>query len=149
MTLPNWEQDEATRLAARDLAGTAVVEHLGAGRDVVMAQYFGRLGYIVLLEAVAREHGATFVEVVLAMDAAHAIDRFRARRRALTERGEAHPERDIGEGDVEAFIVDAVDRLTRLPAARPNSRIIPVELAASEDEIYRRLCFVLGEPGQP
>ena len=47
MTLPNWEKDEATRLVARDLAGAAVVEHLGAGRDVVMAQYFGRLGYIV------------------------------------------------------------------------------------------------------
>ena len=25
-------------------------QHLDAGRDVVMAQYFGRLGYIVLLE---------------------------------------------------------------------------------------------------
>lgn len=54
MTLPNWEQDEATRLAARDLAGAAVVEHVGAGRDVVLAQCFGRLGYIVLLEDVAR-----------------------------------------------------------------------------------------------
>ena len=50
MTLPNWEKDEATRLVARDLAGAAVVEHLDAGRDVVMAQYFGRLGYIVLLD---------------------------------------------------------------------------------------------------
>jgi hypothetical protein len=114
-----------------------------------MAQYFGRLGYIVLLEAVAREHGARFVEVVLAIDAAHAIGRFRACRRALAGRGEAHPERDIAEADVEAFIVDAVDRLTRLPAARPNSRIIPVELAASEDEIYCRLWSVLGEQGEP
>src|SRR5918995_3831971 len=61
MTLPNWEKDEATRLAAAELAGAAIVEHLGAGRDVVMAQYFGRLGYIVLLEDVAREQGATFV----------------------------------------------------------------------------------------
>ena len=149
MTLPNWEKDEATRLAARDLAGAAVVEHLGAGRDVVMAQYFGRLGYIVLLEDVAREHGATFVEVILATDAALAIDRFRARRRAMTERGELHPERDIADADVEAFILDAVDRLTRLPTARPESRIIPVELEASEDEIYRRLRSVLGEKGQP
>ncbi len=148
MTMPNWEQDEATRLAARDLAGTAVVEHLGAGRDVVMAQCFGRLGYIVLLEAVAREHGATFVEVLLAIDAAHAIDRFRARRRAMTERGETHPERDIAEADVEAFIIDAVNRLTRLPTARPKSRIIPVEPEASEDAIYRRLRSILGEKGR-
>lgn len=149
MTLPNWEQDEATRLVARDLAGAAVVEHLGAGRDVVMAQYFGRLGYIVLLQDVAREHGARFVEVILATDAALAIDRFRARRRAMTERGEHHPERDIADADVEAFIRDAVDRLARLPTARPESQIVPVAVEASEDEMYRRLLSVLGEKGQP
>ena len=128
MTLTNWEKDEATRLVARDLAGAAVVDHLGAGRDVVMAQYFGRLGYLVLLEDLARVHGATFVEVILATGAALAIERFRARRRAMTERDERHPERDIADGDVEAFILDAVDRLTRLPTARPESRIVPVAL---------------------
>src|SRR5215203_1579293 len=134
MTLRNWEKDEATRLVARDLAGAAVVDHLGAGRDVVMAQYFGRLGYLVLLEDLAREHGATLVEVILATGAALAIERFRARRRAMTERGERHPERDIADGDVEAFILDAVDRLTRLPTARHESRIVPVAREASEDE---------------
>jgi predicted kinase len=149
MTLPNWEQDEATRLAARDLAGVAVTEHLGAGRDVVMAQYFGRLGYIVLLEDVAREHGATFVEVILATGAALAIDRFRARRRAMTERGEHHPERDIADADVDSFILDAVDRLTRLVTARPGSQVIPVERWTSEEEVYRRLRSVLGEENQP
>lgn len=149
MTLPNWETDAATRLTARDLAGVAVVEHLDAGRDVVMAQYFGRLGYIVLLEDVAREHGATFVEVILATGSALAIDRFRTRRRALAERGEHHPERDIADVDVEPFILDAVDRLTRLVMVRPDSQVIPVELDAPEDEIYRRLRSVLGEKHQP
>jgi predicted kinase len=145
MTLPNWEEDEATRLVARDLAGAAIVEHLGAGRDVVMAQYFGRLGYIALLDDLAREYDATFVEVILTMDGASAIDRFRARRRAMIERGERHPERDIADVDVEVFIQDAVERLTRLPTARPESLVIPVDLAASEDDIYRRLLAVLGE----
>jgi len=145
MTLPNWENDEATRRVASDLAGAAVVQHLDAGRDVVMAQYFGRLGYIVLLEDLAREHDATFVEVILATSAALAIDRFRARRRAMNELGEHHPERDIADTDVEAFILDAVDRLTRLPTARPASRIVPVALDTTEDEIYRRLLSVLGE----
>jgi hypothetical protein len=93
--------------------------------------------------------GATFVEVILATDAPVAIDRFRARRRAMTERGERHPERDIADTDVEAFILDAVDRLTRLPTARPESRIVPVALGASEDEIYRRLLSVLGEIAWP
>ena len=149
MTLPDWETDEATRLTARELAGAAVVEHLGAGRDVVMPQYFGRLGYIVLLDGVAREHGATFVEVILATSADLAVDRFRARRRAMTDRGEHHPERDIADADVELFISDAVDRLTRLPAARPRSHVIPVEPEASEDDVYRRLCSILGEADQP
>ena len=149
MTLPNWEKDEATRLAAAELAGAAIVDHLAAGRDVVMAQYFGRLGYIVLLEDVAREHGATFIEVILATGAAIAIDRFRARRRSMGERGERHPERDIADADVETFIHDAIERLTRLPTARPESRVIPIELGASEDEVYRRLRSVLGEKGGP
>jgi predicted kinase len=149
MTLANWEQDETTRLVARELAGAAIVEHLCTGHDVVMAQYFDRLGYIVLLDDLAREHGATFVEVILTTDATLAIDRFRARRRAMTERGERHPERDIADADVEAFILDAVDRLARLPTARPESRIVPVALEASEDEIYRHLTSVLGETARP
>jgi hypothetical protein len=108
-----------------------------------MAQYFGQLGYIILLEDAAREHRATFVEVILATGATIAIDRFRARRRAMVERGERHPERDIPDADLETFILDAVERLTRLPTARPETRVIPVEPRASEDEIYRRLCSVL------
>lgn len=144
-TLPNWENDESTRLVARDLAGAEVVEHLGAGRDVVMAQYFGRLGYIVLLDDVARDHGATFVEVILATSGALAVERFRARRREMIERGIHHPERDIADADVEAFILDAVERLARLPTVRPRSLIVPVAPEASEDEVYRRLLAALGE----
>lgn len=116
---------------------------------MVFAQYLGRLGYIVLLEDVAREHGATFVEVILATGAGLAIDRFWARRRALAERGENHPERDIADADVEMFIVDAINRLTLLPTARPKSRIVPVELEASADEIYRRPRAVLVDKPQP
>lgn len=145
MTLPNWEMDVSTRLVARELAGARIVEHLGAGRDVVMAQYFGRLGYINLLDDVVREHDATFIEVILATSEALAIHRFRARRREMIERGVHHPERDIADADVEAFIVDAVERLTRLPTARPESLIVPVEREASEGEVYRRLLFILRE----
>ena len=129
------------------------MEHLDAGRDVVMAQYFGRLGYIVVLEDLAREHGATFVEVILATGAALAIDRFRARRRAMTERGEDHPERDIADADVEAFILDAVDRLTRLPTARPGRGSFPLRsrrpktrstAACSRSSARRRGCRLVG-----
>jgi predicted kinase len=145
MTLPNWEKDEATRLVARELAGAAVAEHLGAGRDVVVAQYLGRIGYIVVLEGLAREHGATFVEVILATSEALVIERFRARRREMIERGIHHPERDIADADVETFILDAVERVNRLPTARPESRIVPVALETSEGEVYRRLISVLCE----
>jgi predicted kinase len=149
MTLPDWEEDEATRLGARELAAVAIESHLAAGRDVVMAQYFGRLGYIVLLEDLARKHSATFVEVILAPGAALSIDRFRSRRRTMTERGERHPERDIADADIEQFVLDAVDRLARLPTARPQSRVVPVALDASEDEIYDRLLSALDEEDRP
>lgn len=145
MTLPNWEEDEASRLVARDMAGAAVVEHLGAGSDVIMPQYFGRLGYISLLENMAREHGATFIEVILAIDARLAIERFRSRRQAYAGLGERHPERDIADAEAESFILDAVDRLSRLPNVRAESRIVSVEVDASEDAVYRRLLSVLGD----
>jgi len=147
MTLPNWEEDEETRLRARDLAGAAVVEHLRAGREVVLPQYFGRLGYIRLMDDLTREHRATFVEAILAMDVSTAVDRFRARRRAMAERGERHPERDIADADVEGFIADAVARLARLPAARPESLVIPVDPEATEDDVYRRLRLRLDRDG--
>jgi hypothetical protein len=67
----------------------------------------------------------------------------------MTERGETHPERDIADADVEAFIIDAVNRLARLPTARTKSRTIPVGLETSEDAVYRRLCSILDERGQP
>jgi hypothetical protein len=149
MTLPNWETDEATRLVARDLAGAAVVDNLAAARDVVVAQYFGRLGYIAVLEDLARAHGATFVEVILATDAPVAIERFRSRRRAMSARGQRHPERDIADADVEPFILDAVDRLTRLPRARPESRLVPIAPGASEEEIYHLLLAALDETAGP
>jgi predicted kinase len=145
MTQPNWEHDEGSRLVARDLAGAAVVEHLLGGRDVVMGQYFGRPGFIVALEGLALAHDATFVEVILATGAPMAIDRFRARRRALTEDGERHPERDIPDSEIDVFILDAVDRLDRLPTVRPASRILTVASGASEDEVYRDLLSILGE----
>jgi predicted kinase len=145
MTLPNWEGDETTRLVARDLAGAAVVEHLTAGRDVIVPQYFGRLGFIIGLDGLAREHGASFVEVILVIEAALAIDRFRDRRRAMAERGERHPECEIADAEVEEFIVDATDRLTRLPTARPDSRIVSIVRGEPEQDAYRRLLAVIGD----
>lgn len=145
MTVPNWEHDEETRRIAAELAGAAIVEHLGAGHDVVMAQYFGRLGNVVMVEALARDQGATYIEVILATSASLAIDRFRARRRRMAERDERHPERDIADADVETFILDAVERLTRLPTARPDSIVIPVDLEASEADVYHRFCSVLSD----
>ncbi len=146
MTVPDWETDEASRLEARALAGAAVVGHLAAGREVVMAQYFGRLGYLALLDDMARQHQATFVEVVLLPSAQLAADRFRARRRDMARRGERHPERDIADGDIDAVILDAVDRLTRLPTARPGVRMVAVGSDSSEDEVYASVLAVVGRP---
>lgn len=145
MTLPGWEADEGTRLTARDLAGAAIVEHLGAGRDVVMPQYFGRLGYILLMDELAGQHGAVFIEVVLDVPVATAIDRFWARRRAMVALGQRHPERDLADDEVEPFIREAVDRLARLPDLRPASRVVPVDPDLSAQDVYDRLLVAVDE----
>lgn len=61
---------------------------------MVIAQYFGRPGFIVAFEDLARDRGAPFVEVILAADAPLAIDRFRSRRFAFGA-SEDHVYRDL------------------------------------------------------
>ena len=70
----------------------------------------------------------------------------------MAERDERHPERDLADDEVEPFIREAVERLARLPGARPGSRVVAVDPDASEDDVYRDLLVALegvGPDGGP
>jgi predicted kinase len=69
--LGRWEDDAtASGRHARRLALALVREHLSAGYDVVLGQYLARTAFIESLEAVARDLGAGFVELMLDLDPA-------------------------------------------------------------------------------
>ncbi len=90
-SLGRWHEDpSASGLHARRLCLALVHEHLGAGYDVVMAQYVVRTPFIEDLERLAERVDAQFVEVLLEVDASTLADRL-ARRVSNPER----PEHDV------------------------------------------------------
>lgn len=119
--LGQWEQDDESRLIARNLAVALTGAHLAAGHDVVIPQHLGRVAFLEGLDALAAQHGATLVECVLVVDPEVAIARFRARRAHLAEVRERHPESDFADEAVDAEVRAAANRLTEVLAARPRT----------------------------
>ncbi len=69
--LGRWDDDLlAAGLLARRLALATAREQLSAGHDVVVGQYLAQTAFIEQLEGLATELGASFVEIVLELDAA-------------------------------------------------------------------------------
>jgi predicted kinase len=75
-----WQdRPQESGLLARALALASARVHLGAGYDVVVPQLLARPAFIELLEALAREIGAGFAEVVLVLPEQEAVRRFERR----------------------------------------------------------------------
>jgi predicted kinase len=115
--LGGWETNDASKAEARDLAVALIADHLGRGRDVVVPQFVGRREFADRLRSAADDAGVRFVEVVLIDDDDLTVERFRARRAALTAAGIRHPEADLGDDDVEPAIRAASAGLRRDAAA--------------------------------
>lgn len=68
-SLGYWDNDPlASGLHARLLCLALVAAHLGAGHDVVVAQYLARTSFIEDLEASTKLHQARFCEFILQVD---------------------------------------------------------------------------------
>ncbi len=84
-SLGQWEQDQGSAgLQARRLAVAMVRRHLLDDHDVVLGQYLARPVFIEELEDAARGSGATFVEVMLTLQASTLAARLAARADAPT-----------------------------------------------------------------
>ncbi|MDQ7805289.1 ATP-binding protein [Amycolatopsis sp. A133] len=116
--LGGWRSSPAEAgLLARDIAVAAARTHLAAGHDVVVPQLVARAGFPERLEALARECGASFREVVLLPGPEVARRRFAAR----------------GSSEVEAaapLTEPELDRAYEAVAAFAASRCVPVITAA-------------------
>jgi predicted kinase len=136
-TLGQWEEIEASRSVARDLAIALARAHLGAGYDVIVPQYLGRREFVERLRVVAEAADARFLEVTLSDDADTIVERFRDRRRELSALGIRHPEADLSEADVAATLGAATDDLRRDALIRGEALI---HMGAGIDACYRALC---------
>ena len=141
--LGQWATHEESRLLARDLALALVECHLGAGPEVVVPQFLGRLAFIEKLEATAARCGVPFVEVLLIVDQPLAADRFRHRRRELQSLPGHHPESDVDEDSVDEIITDALTLLADIAFARPGATTVVA--SATLDETYRVMLATLDD----
>ena len=127
---------DETGALVRSMALAMAAAHLGAGHDVLVPQYVGRLSQFDRFAAVARDRGATFVELVLMDTRQRSLERFV--RRADTG---AHPWHEQPADEVARMY----DRLIEVVASRPGSTLIPSE-DGSPAQTYELLLSVL-EPG--
>jgi predicted kinase len=114
--LGGWETNDASKVAARDLAVALVRDHLARGHDVVVPQYLGRREFVERLRSLAGGAGTGFVEVVLVDDDDAVAERFRARRRALAAAAISHPEGEVADDAVAETIGAAGAGLRRAAA---------------------------------
>jgi predicted kinase len=124
-TLGRWEDDpHAAGLLARAMAIAMARVHLASGYDVVVPQYVARPRFAGELEAVAREAGTAFREVVLSDTRAGAVAR------------------GVGRSDDPAEMVDRLEEYVR---SRPRAEVVTTR-AGDEEGAYAALLDALGSP---
>lgn len=148
MHLGAWREHAESKLLARHLALALSGAHLAGGHDVIVPQLLGRTEFIEQLEQAARDAGAQFREVVLTLDHAAAVARFRARRDQLDEGGIDHPQADIEDHRAEDAIREVQGALDAIATVRGATML--VDASGTVDETYAALVRALeGRPHRP
>jgi predicted kinase len=141
-----WQdEDTDTWQIVRPLVRALVATHLDGGHDVVLPQYLARLEQITGFETLAREHGASFREVVLLDAREAAVERFHDRARDNDDPWVRHHHRLVevlGGREVLGVMYDDLLEVVRL---RPGAVVVPSVVGAVQ-ETYQLLADVLREP---
>jgi predicted kinase len=140
--LGRWEENDASKYVARDLAWATARAHLVAGHDVVVPQLLLRDEVIERVRTLAHDAGADFVEIVLLGDEAENLERFRRRRDELTARGAKHPALQLEPGRVDEAIAFSHRRLRARTSEDPPVRVVEIHEGAIDDA-YGALLAVL------
>jgi predicted kinase len=129
--LGQWKSDpRSAGILARAAVLAAARAHLGAGHDVVIPQFLGRLPFVEQAEALAREADATFRMVILLDSEENSLRRF-ARRGPVDGR----PVSDEEFGRM-------YGRLLAVAAARPEAAVVRTEDGQVE-QAYRDVTAAL------
>lgn len=129
-----------TGAIVRPLAVSMAGTHLRAGRDVVLPQFLGRLREIERFEAVARDSGAEFREVVLMDTRDRCLERFARRDDDLPWVRQIR--RHVAEQGGDAHLAAVYDALVDVVRRRPTATVLTSEADAVE-RTYQDLLAVL------
>ena len=122
--LGQWETHPDAKQVARSVGVATAAAHLSGGFDVVLPQLVARVDFIELLERVATEAAAPFVEVMLRADVDALVERFLRRRAAFAAEGRAHPQDDVALEEVRELLERTVTELDRVVAVRPGTIVV-------------------------
>ncbi len=145
--LGGWLDDpKAAGHAARAVAIAACKMHLAAGYDVVVPQFLGRVDFIDELAAVAQENDARFIEVVLQLTRANAIQAFAERRANPTDASHHDAAALVDLSDSDDPVGEMYDALQTLVEQRPNALMVET-VRGDVDLTAERLADVLRTAG--
>jgi predicted kinase len=136
-----WRDEETdTWPAVWSLVRAMASTHLAGGHDVVLPQYLAEAGEIEAIEKLARDHGATFREVVLLDDRDAAVERFERRAPESVDPWVRHHYRLVAQRGGPAFLGAMYDRLLEVVRSRPDAVVVPSAAGAVEET-----CALVGD----
>lgn len=132
----------------RPVALSMARAHLRAGRDVIMPQFLARLSEIERFEAVARDSGAVFCEVVLMDTKQRSLERFNRRGEDDELPWHRQVQEIVERSGGQALLAEGYDRLTSTLTARPDAIVIP-SAAGAIRPTYEALAAILDPKPEP
>lgn len=138
--LGSWfDHAQEAGIAARRLAVAMAAAHLGEGRDVLVPQLLAKVPFVLELEGVAREAGASFVEVALVSQSPEAaVSRFARRSDEAAEGVHRDASALVERGGGHQMIHDYYAGVMEVVAQRPATTVIATE-DGQVDQAYAAL----------
>jgi hypothetical protein len=123
----DWQHnDNSQNLAIAGGLAMARV-HLQAGYDVIAPQWAALGSFFETIDAIIGETSAVCHEIVLTGDPERMASQFRQRRAERTLAGETDVSNNIADDRVDEVIARAIQELTALAAARPQTMVISAD----------------------
>ena len=145
--LGQWLDDpNAAGLAARSLALAMAATHLRSGRDVIVPQFLGRVGFIEELAEVAKGASATFVEVALWVSREQAVAAFQRRQAAPSTQAHRDAAALVDRSASADPVGEMYDAFVRVIEQRPNTTLVEVTFG-DIDSTYARFVEALKVSG--
>lgn len=137
--LGNWaDQPTTAGLAARTLAIAMARTHLTNAHDVIVPQLLGQLGFVLELDQLCADVGATFVEIALLGDPDELIARFDQRSDAAATQVHRDAAKLVNQGGGEELLRQYQAAVREVARARPATSTIATA-PGQVDQAYAEL----------